>query len=79
MMFDLSKFYISACSNSVQYVRIHPILMSILLYHHKQLTECILEVEQIEVNLEGLQKKKRRVRGSPAILPPTEAAVIPTP
>src|SRR5215210_8309138 len=40
-MFELPKFYISACSNSVQYVRLHPILVSILLYHYKQLTECI--------------------------------------
>jgi hypothetical protein len=30
-MFDLPKFYISACSNSVQSVGLHPILMSILI------------------------------------------------
>ena len=47
-MFDIPKFYISACSNSVQYVRLHPIMMSILLYHYKQLTKCISDVEQIE-------------------------------
>ena len=47
-MFELPKFYISACSNSVQYVRLHPILMSILLYHYKRLTSCISEVEIIE-------------------------------
>ena len=47
-MFDIPRFYISACSNSVQYVRLHPILMSILLYHYKQLTACILEVERME-------------------------------
>lgn len=47
-MFDLPKFYISACSNSVQYVRLHPIMMSILLYHYKQLTKCISDIEQIE-------------------------------
>src|ERR671914_3016237 len=35
-IFDIPKFYISACSNSVQYVRLHPILMSILLYHYKE-------------------------------------------
>jgi hypothetical protein len=34
-MWDLPKWYISACSNSVQYVRLHPILMSILLYAFK--------------------------------------------
>jgi hypothetical protein len=58
-MFDLPKFYISACSNSVQYVRLHPILMSILLYHYKELTECISEVEQIEARVnKRLMKEK---------------------
>ena len=47
-MWDLPRWYISACSNSVQYVRLHPILMSILLYHYKQLTVCISEVQRIE-------------------------------
>ncbi len=47
-MFDIPRFYISACSNSVQYVRLHPIMMSILLYHYKQLTKCLSDVEQIE-------------------------------
>jgi hypothetical protein len=28
--------------------------MSILLYHYKQLTECISEVEQIEAKMKGL-------------------------
>jgi hypothetical protein len=46
-MWDIPRWYISACSNSVQYVRLHPLLMSILLYHYKQLTECISEVERI--------------------------------
>jgi hypothetical protein len=50
-MFDLPKFYISACSNSVQYVRLHPIMMSILLYHYKQLTKCLSDVEQIETRV----------------------------
>src|SRR5919109_1740743 len=53
-MFDIPRNYISACSYSVQYVRLHPILMSILLYHYKQLTECISEVEQIEAKMKGL-------------------------
>jgi hypothetical protein len=47
-MWDIPRWYISACSNSVQYVRLHPILMSILLYDYKQLTEYISEVERIE-------------------------------
>ena len=55
-MWDLPKWYISACSNSVQYVRLHPILMSILLYDYKQLTECISEVEQIESRVNSKKK-----------------------
>jgi hypothetical protein len=66
-MWELPKFYISACSNSVQYVRLHPILMSILLYHYKQLTECISEVERIEARVNSSKKKewltiKKKVR-----------------
>ena len=58
-MFDIPRFYISACSYSVQYVRLHPILMSILLYHYKELTECISEVERIEVSQSQQQEKKK--------------------
>ena len=32
-MFDIPKLYSSACSNSLQYVRLHPILISILFHH----------------------------------------------
>jgi hypothetical protein len=56
-MFDIPRFYISACSYSVQYVRLHPILMSILLYNYKQLIECISEVEQIEA-IESTARKR---------------------
>jgi|SRR5215213_10708594 len=56
-MFDIPRLYLSACSNSVQYVRLHPILMSILLYHFKQLTECISEVEHIEVKVNSKKKE----------------------
>jgi hypothetical protein len=63
-MWDIPRCYISACSNSVQYVRLHPILMSILLYDFKQLTQCISEVESIEAKVnskkkEWLTKKKK--------------------
>jgi hypothetical protein len=47
-MFDISRSYISACSNSVRPVRLHPILMSILLHHCKQLKECMAQVEQVD-------------------------------
>jgi hypothetical protein len=55
-MWDLLKWYISSCSNSVQYVRLHPTLMSILLYHYKQLTGCIEEVERIEAKVNDKKK-----------------------
>jgi hypothetical protein len=55
-MWDIPRWYISACSNSVQYVRLHPILISILLYHYKQLTECISEVERIEARVTNIKK-----------------------
>jgi hypothetical protein len=57
-MWDIPRWYISACSNSVQYVRLHPILMSILLYHYKQLTACISEVERIEGRVNNSKKKE---------------------
>ena len=37
-------------------IRLHPILMSILLYHYKQLRECISEVERIEVIVNSKKK-----------------------
>ena len=60
-MFDIPSFYISACSYSVQYVRLHPILMSIVFYHYKQLTECISKVEEIGTKVEYLVQQKKQV------------------
>ena len=57
-MWDTPKWYISACSNSVQYVRLHRILMSILIYDYEQLTQCIEEVEQIESRVSSIKKKE---------------------
>jgi hypothetical protein len=61
-MFDIPRFYISACFNSVQYVRLHPILTSILLYHFKQLTECISEVERIEDRVNSKERFLEEVK-----------------
>jgi hypothetical protein len=47
-MFDIPRLYLSACSNSVQLVPLHPIIMSILFHHYKELIQLISEVEQIE-------------------------------
>jgi hypothetical protein len=56
-MWDIPSWYISACSNSVQYVRLHPILMSILLYDYKELTQCVSEVERIESRVNSKKKE----------------------
>jgi hypothetical protein len=56
MLFDIPMSYISACSNSIQYVRLHPILMSIAFHHYKRLTECIEQVEHMSTRVEGLEK-----------------------
>jgi hypothetical protein len=47
-MFDIPRLYGSACSYSVQTVRIYPILMSILFHHYKELLECVREIEKME-------------------------------
>jgi hypothetical protein len=47
-MWDISRLYVSACSNSVQLVPLQPIIISILFHHYKELKECISEVEQID-------------------------------
>jgi hypothetical protein len=47
-MFDIPRLYLSSCSNSVQLVPLHPIIMSILFHHYKELIQLISEVEQME-------------------------------
>lgn len=46
-MWDIPKLYNSACSNSVQLLPLHPIIMSILFHHYRELKECVREVEEI--------------------------------
>ena len=46
-MWDVVRNYVSACSNSVQLLPLHPIIISILFHHYKELKECISEVEQM--------------------------------
>ncbi len=68
MMFDIPRFYISACYSSVLYVRLYPILISILLYNNKELTERISEVEKIEPKSQQHQtridEERRKEKGS---------------
>jgi hypothetical protein len=56
-MFDIPRLYTSACSYAVQPVRLYPILMSILLFNFKQLTQCISEVEWIESIVKSKNKE----------------------
>ena len=46
-MWDIPRLYISACSNSCQLVPLHPIIISILFHHYKDLKKCMFEVEQL--------------------------------
>jgi hypothetical protein len=58
-MFDIPTSFISACSNSVHYMRVYAILMSILFHHYKQLSECIGRVEQVETKVEHLLQEQK--------------------
>jgi hypothetical protein len=64
-MWDIPRLYASACSNSVQLVPLHPIIISILFHHYKELKECISEVEQMEEETSRAteSKKKEWLRG----------------
>jgi hypothetical protein len=66
-MFDVPKSYVSACSYSVQCVRLHPILMSILFHYYKQLIECIKQVEQIESKVRGLLLQQQKKEEEPPL------------
>jgi hypothetical protein len=49
--------FLSLLSYAVQTARLYPILtMSILLYCYEQLIDCISQVEEMIVKLQGLQK-----------------------
>jgi hypothetical protein len=56
-MWDIPRLYVSACSNSCQLVPLHPIIVSILFHHYKELKECISEVKEIE---EGQVKHSKK-------------------
>jgi hypothetical protein len=56
-MFDIPRLYLSACSNSVQLVPLHPIIISIPFHHYKELLECMEQFEQMEVKVNNGKKK----------------------
>ena len=78
-MLDIPRLFTSACSYAVQPVRLYPILMSILLHHYKQLTQCISEAEWIEARLNSMNKvgstkeKEEDIELLPPSLPPSPA------
>jgi hypothetical protein len=49
-MWDIPRLYVSACSNSVQFVPFHPIAMSILFHHYKELIECEKQIKLMDNN-----------------------------
>ena len=56
-MFDTPRLYISAWSNSVQLVPLHPIIMSILVHHYRELKEYINQVGHMEAKVNSSKKK----------------------
>jgi hypothetical protein len=76
-MWDIPKFDISTCSNSVQLVPLRPIIISILYHHYKELMKCTKEVDEImgsKVNscekAENIQEiqEKREIEETPTTL-----------
>ena len=49
-MWDIPKLYVIACSNACSLVPFHPIALSILLHHYKDLMECSKRVERLMNN-----------------------------
>jgi hypothetical protein len=46
-MWDIPRNYVMASSNAVHLVPLHPIVISILFHHHKELKECMRHAEEI--------------------------------
>ena len=66
-MWDIPKLYISACSNSVQLVPLHPIVISILSHDYKELKECTSEAEQIESKFNNEYRRRLVVKEEESI------------
>ena len=57
-VWDIPRLYLSACSNSVSLVPFHPIVISILFHHYKELKECIKQTERIIIRGTTMVKVK---------------------
>jgi hypothetical protein len=62
-MWYIPRLYVSACSSSVQLVPLHPIFITILFHHHKELLECKREVEFLEHKIIEIEAMNRVERG----------------
>jgi hypothetical protein len=47
-MFSIARLYNSASSYAAKPIRIHPIFMSIIFHHYKQLERLIREIEEVK-------------------------------
>ena len=56
-MWDIARLFVSACSNSFQLVPLHPITISIIFRHYKELLECIGAVEEMQAKVNVENKK----------------------
>ncbi|MDQ3902295.1 MAG: hypothetical protein M3247_01385 [Thermoproteota archaeon] len=68
-MWDIPRLYITACSNSVSLVPLHPIAMSILFYHYKELMEVSKQIEAIK------KRKRNKVKEEDKEEPQQEIAL----
>jgi hypothetical protein len=59
-MWDIPRLYVSACSNSVQLVPLHPIVISILFHHYKELLQCVREVEEMNMKCSMINNKEEQ-------------------
>ena len=75
-MFDIPRFHISSCSNSVQLVVLHPIIRSILFQHYKELIQLISEVEHIEARINKHRRLTIREKKKKNTSPATTVKVI---
>jgi hypothetical protein len=58
LLLDIPRLYIPACSNSVQLVVFHSVIILILCFTITELKECMSEVEQIETKANNSSKIK---------------------
>jgi hypothetical protein len=49
-MWDIPRLYTMACSGSASLVPFHPIAISILFHHYKELTECEKQINKLMNN-----------------------------